>query len=91
MTARPQTDGSDQTKTEPVIADRCAAAVPIEAYVAQLWRKHRARFARNRERTTVPADLRPRPGARPPPLLVLTDPWCEDSAQLVPVVWRLAQ
>jgi hypothetical protein len=24
-------------------------------------------------------------------LLVLTDPWCEDSAQLVPMIWRLAQ
>ena len=91
MTAEPETDGSGQTKTDAVIADRWAAAMPIEAYVAQLWRKHRARFARNRERTTVPDDLRARFRARPLRLLVLTDPWCEDSAQLVPIVWRLAQ
>ena len=91
MTARPETDGSDQTKTDTLIADRWIAGMQIESYVAQLWRKHRGRFARNLARTTVPADLRARFGTRPPRLLVLTDPWCEDSAQLVPMVWRLAQ
>ena len=91
MTAEPETDGSDQTKTDAVIADRWAAAMPIEAYVAQLLRKHRGRFARNPERTVVPHDLRARFLGRPLRVLVLTDPWCEDSAQLLPMVWRLAQ
>jgi hypothetical protein len=87
----PETDRLNQATTAPDIADRWAAAMPVEAYVAQLWRKHRGRFARNRERTTVPDDVRARFGGRPLRLLVLTDPWCEDSAQLVPVAWRLAQ
>jgi Thioredoxin len=91
VTAHPETDTSNHATTDPKIADRWAAAMPIEAYVAQLWRKHRGRFARNLERTVVPSDLRARFGGRPLRLLVLTDPWCEDSAHLAPVVWRLAQ
>ena len=91
MTARPEADGSAQTTTDTLTADRWAAAMPIDAYVAQLWRKHRSRFARNRERTAIPDDVRARFGGRLLRLLVLTDPWCEDSAQLVPMVWRLAQ
>ena len=91
MTAHRKADGSAQTTTDTLIADRWAAAMPIEAYVAQLWRKHRGRFARNRERTAVPDEIRARFGGRPRRLLVLTEPYCEDSAQLVPIVWRLAQ
>ena len=91
MTVQPQTDGSDRAAPDAEIAERWAAAVPIEAYVAQLWRKHRGQFARNLERTTVPDDLRARFSGRPMRLLVLTDPWCEDSTQLLPMVWRLAQ
>jgi hypothetical protein len=91
VTVQPGTDQVNQGTTKQAIVDRWATAMPIEAYVATLWRKHRGRFARNLERTTIPDDLRARFGARPPRLLVLTDPWCEDSAQLVPMVWRLAQ
>ena len=91
MTAHPETGTSVHAATNTELADRWAAAMPIEAYVAQLWRKHRGRFARNLERTTLPDDVRARFRGRPLRLLVLTDPWCEDSAHLVPVVWRLAQ
>ena len=91
MTAQPGTANPDEATAGTAFADRWAAAMPIEAYVAQLWRKHRGRFARNLERTVLPDDLRARFVARPPRLLVLTDPWCEDSAQLVPMAWRLAQ
>ena len=73
------------------MADSWAEGMPVDVYVAQLWRKHRDRFARNRERTVVPDDLRARFGSRPRRLLVLTEPYCEDSAQFVPIVWRLAQ
>lgn len=85
------TNTSDRGRSSQEIRDRWAATVPIEAYVAQLWRKHRARFARNLEQTTVPDDIGDRFRGRSLRLLVLTDPWCEDSAQLVPMVWRLAQ
>jgi hypothetical protein len=91
VTVQPTTVGSDHATTDTEIADRWAAAMPIEAYVGHLWRKHRGRFARNLERTTIPDDVRARFCGRPLRLLVLTDPWCEDSAHLVPIVWRLAQ
>jgi hypothetical protein len=91
VTAQPETDRPNQAMTDPELADRWAAAMPIEAYVAQLWRKHRGRFARNLERTILSDEVRARFGARPLRILVLTDPWCEDSAQLVPMVWRLAR
>ena len=88
---RQATSTSDSGRSGREIADRWPEAMPIDAYVALLWRKHRERFARNRERTVVPDDLRDRFGGRPRRLLVLTEPYCEDSAQLVPIVWRLAQ
>ena len=78
-------------RIDPEMADRWATAMPIGDYVARLWRTHRGRFVRNRERTVVPDDLRARFGDRPRRFLVLTEPSCEDSAQLVPIVWRLAQ
>ena len=72
------------------LAEAWDAAMHVEAYVATLWRKHRSRFVRNRDRTVVddtpPAALT----AQPLHILVLTEPWCEDSAQLVPMLWRLA-
>ena len=91
MTVHPETAMSEYARTDTELAGCWAAAMPIEAYVAQLWRKHRGRFARNLERTTIPADVRARFCGHPLRLLVLTDPWCDDSAQLVPMVWRLAQ
>jgi hypothetical protein len=63
----------------------------LDDYVTQLWRKHRTRFTRNRERTTIPAELVHRFGGRHLRLLILTEPYCEDSTQLVPMVWMLAQ
>ncbi len=66
------------------------AALPVEAYVESLWRKHRSRFLRNRDRTPVPQTLLGGSGGTSLNILVLTEPWCEDSAQLVPMLWRLA-
>lgn len=68
-----------------------SVATPIDDYVAQLWRKHRKRFTQNLERTIIPASLHDRFTGQSLRLLVLTEPYCEDSTQLVPVVWRLAQ
>jgi hypothetical protein len=65
-------------------------AIPVEAYVDQLWRKHRKRFTRNRDLATIAPEVRGRFAGRGLRLLVLTEPYCEDSSQLVPVVWRLA-
>jgi hypothetical protein len=67
------------------------AAVPVDDYVGGLWRKHRTRFTRNLERGQIPDELRARFAGRPLRLLVLTEPYCDDSTLLVPVVWRLAR
>ncbi len=73
------------------IAEHWSDAMPIDTYVAQLWRKHRKRFTHNRERTTITPSIHDPFAGKGLRLLVLTEPYCEDSSQLVPVVWRLAQ
>lgn len=64
--------------------------MPVETYVESLWRKHRSRFTRNRDRTSIDESLPAVLLDSPLNILVLTEPWCEDSAQLVPTIWRLA-
>lgn len=71
--------------------DYWSVAMPIDAYVALLWRKYRTRFMQNLERTTIAPSIHDRFAGNGLSLLVVTEPYCEDSAQLVPVVWRLAQ
>jgi hypothetical protein len=65
-------------------------ALTIDDYVGQMWRKHRKSFIRNRDRSVIDVASRARFAARPLHILIMTEPYCEDSAQLVPVVWRLA-
>ncbi len=74
-----------------ISAEHWPLALPIDTYVGQLWRKHRKRFMQNLDRTTIPPSIRERFAGMTLHLLVLTEPYCEDSTQLVPVVWRLAQ
>lgn len=76
-------------ESAPVFEPAWQTALTIDDYLAQLWRKHRARFARNRDRTQVPEGVRARLAGRPLRVLVLTEPWCEDSAQFVPAIWKL--
>jgi hypothetical protein len=72
-------------------ADAWVAGESIDGYVAQLWRKHRRRFAVQRERTIIPEELAERLQGRELRILVVTEPYCEDSSQFVPVVWKLSQ
>jgi hypothetical protein len=65
-------------------------ALSLETYVGQMWRKNRKMFARNRERTVIDSPLRNRFAQHAVRILVLTEHYCEDSLQLVPIIWRLA-
>ncbi len=65
-------------------------ALSLDDYVGQMWRKNRKAFTRNRERITIDAATRDHFAAQPISILVLTEHYCEDSLQLVPVIWRLA-
>ena len=65
-------------------------AQEVDEYVGQLWRKYRTTFNRNRERTIIDDTTRACFAARPLRILILTEPYCEDSAQFVPAIWRLA-
>ncbi|HET9015137.1 MAG TPA: thioredoxin family protein [Thermomicrobiaceae bacterium] len=70
------------------IAERYAGAMTVDEYVAQM-RDNRDRFIENIDATQLsPAD-RARFGEAPLRVLVLTEDWCGDSAQFVPVVARL--
>ena len=64
-------------------------ALTIDDYVGQMWRKNRKVFTRNRDNAIIDTAIRARFATRPLRMLVLTEPYCDDSAQLVPVVWRL--
>lgn len=64
-------------------------AIPVEQYAGALWRKHRKVYVANRDRAIIPDELLAAI-ARPLSILILTEPWCEDSAQFIPVVWRLS-
>ncbi len=63
----------------------------IDTYAAQLWRKYRKRFTQNLNRSTIPPSMLERFAAQPLRMLILTEPYCDDSAQFVPVVWKLEQ
>lgn len=65
-------------------------AMSLDGYVGQMWRKNRKAFARNRERTVIDPATRDSLPEYPLKILVLTEHYCEDSLQLVPVIWRLA-
>ena len=65
-------------------------AMAIDDYVGLLWRKYRKRFLTNRDRTKIPPSLLQRFAGQGLRLLVATEPYCDDSAQFIPVVWRLA-
>ena len=65
-------------------------ALSLDRYVGQMWRKNRRMFARNRERTVIAPAMRNRFAQHPVRILVLTEHYCEDSVQLVPIIWRLA-
>lgn len=65
------------------------AAQSIEDYVGQLWRKNRVAFTRNRDRTRIDDITRERFATRSRRILILTEPYCEDSAQFVPAIWQL--
>lgn len=66
------------------------AAIGIDDYVGQLWRKHRKLFTQYRDQTTIPPEVVAKMGGHRLPILVLTEPYCEDSTQLVPILWKLA-
>jgi hypothetical protein len=72
-------------------AERWHAARTIDEYVGQMWRKNRTRFTRNRDGTLVDDTARALFSGRPFRALVLTEHYCEDSLQLVPVLWRLTE
>lgn len=79
---------------EPARSDDISAvwdtAMAVDDYAQGLWRKQRARYRRNRERTAIEESVHAGLGPGPLNVLVITEPWCEDSAQLVPMLWRLA-
>lgn len=66
------------------------SAMTIDHYVGQMWRKNRARFLRNRDRTPVSNDALGQFAEHKLRIIVLTEHYCDDSAQLLPMLWRLA-
>ncbi|MBX6342862.1 MAG: thioredoxin family protein, partial [Thermomicrobiaceae bacterium] len=71
-------------------ADRYTQGMTIDEYLAQM-RTNRERFVENIERTRITDADRAVFGAEPVRFLVITEDWCSDSAQFVPVVARLAR
>lgn len=71
-------------------AERWSQAMTVEQYLAQM-RENREQFLENIERTEITAEDRAVFAKEPLRILVLTEDWCGDSAQLVPVLVRLAR
>ncbi|MDI3339825.1 MAG: thioredoxin family protein [Sphaerobacter sp.] len=71
-------------------AERWPQAMTIDEYIARM-RENRERFLENIERTEITEFDRAVFGQQPLRILVLTEDWCRDSAQFVPVVVRLAR
>ncbi|HUZ03198.1 MAG TPA: thioredoxin family protein [Thermomicrobiaceae bacterium] len=69
-------------------AERYPGAMTVDQYIAQM-RENRDRFIENIDATRISPTDRARFGAAPLKVLVLTEDWCGDSAQFVPVVARL--
>jgi hypothetical protein len=72
-------------------AEYWSSAATIDEYVGQMWRKNRKTLTRNRERTGIDDATRAVFAGRSLRILILTEHYCEDSMQLVPVIWRLAE
>lgn len=64
--------------------------VPIDEYIEQMHENQEI-YRRNIERTKISDEDRAIFGRAPLKILVLTEDWCSDSAQFVPVVARLAR
>lgn len=71
-------------------AERWNDALSVEEYLEQM-RENRERFMENIDRTEITDRDRAIFGKEPLRVLVLTEDWCGDSAQFVPVVARLAR
>lgn len=71
-------------------AERYAEAMTIDEYMAQMER-NRERFSRNIENARITDEERAVFSQAPLRILVITEDWCGDSAQFVPVLVRLAR
>lgn len=64
--------------------------IPVDQYIEQMH-ENRDLYRENIEHTQISDEDRAIFGRAPLKILVLTEDWCTDSAQLVPVVARLAR
>lgn len=71
-------------------AERYKQALPIDDYLAQMTQNHDSCVA-NVERTEISEDDRKFFSEHPLRVLVLTEEWCIDSTQFVPVLTRLSR
>lgn len=71
-------------------AERWNQAMHADDYIAQMT-KNRERFLENIERAEITDEDRARFGRQPLHVLVLTEDWCNDSVQFVPMLLRLAR
>lgn len=71
-------------------AERWPQATSVDDYIA-LMEQNRERYLENIERTEITATDREVFGREPLRILVLTEDWCGDSAQFIPVIARLAR
>lgn len=89
-----ETQAQAQTQTQAArgtqAAERYAEAMTVEEYIAQMH-QNRERFVANIEQTEISEHDRAVFGREPLHILVITEDWCGDSAQFVPVIARLAQ
>ncbi len=71
-------------------AERYEQALPIDDYLAQMTQNHDSCMA-NIQGTVITEEDRQFWGAHPPHVLILTEEWCIDSTQFVPVLTRLSR
>jgi thiol-disulfide isomerase/thioredoxin len=65
-------------------------AIPVEQYI-QSMENNRDAFVRNIETTMIDDDTREYFGNEPVTFFVLTEDWCVDSVQFIPVLVKLAR
>jgi hypothetical protein len=70
--------------------DRYDDAIDIDTYLHQMTNR-RDLFRRNIERAEVPDEFRQFFGQEPLRFLVITEDWCIDSAQFIPVLVKMAR
>jgi len=70
-------------------AERYKQAIAIDDYLTHMT-QNRERVMENLEKTVITAKDREVYGAHPLRVLILTEEWCIDSTQFVPVLTRLA-